>query len=129
MSKPVLLSIVELGGYPNFAPLYEQAGYEVHSVASVRKANSALKKLRPDVIVAEFNFQSDFRDRSSSLESLMATIQRLPKAPRIVVFYEKDQESFLPRLTNVYPVSAAIPFPIDEAVLKAVIGGASETAR
>lgn len=25
-SNGILLSIVELGGYPNFAPLYEQAG-------------------------------------------------------------------------------------------------------
>ena len=117
MGKPVLLSIVELGGYPNFTPLYEQAGYEVHTVSSVRKANSALKKLQPAVVVAEFNFQSDFRDRSSSLESLMATLQRLPVAPRVVVFYEKEQAGFLPRLTNVYPVSGALSFPVDERLL------------
>ena len=33
-----LLSIVEFGGYPNFTPLYENAGYAVTSVVSVRKA-------------------------------------------------------------------------------------------
>ena len=33
-----LLSVTELGGYPNFAPLYESAGYAVTSVVSVRKA-------------------------------------------------------------------------------------------
>ena len=33
-----LLAIIELGGYPNFTPLYESAGYAVTAVVSVRKA-------------------------------------------------------------------------------------------
>ena len=27
MARPILLSIVEMGGYPNFKPLYEKAGF------------------------------------------------------------------------------------------------------
>ena len=73
-AKRTLLSIIELGGYPNFTAVYQQAGFTVESVASVRKALGLLKKINPDVIVAEFNFQSDFRDRSSSLESLLAVL-------------------------------------------------------
>ena len=65
-TKRILLSIIELGGYPDFKPLYRRAGFEVETVSSVRKALGLMKKLSPDVIVAEFNFQSDFRDRSSS---------------------------------------------------------------
>ena len=57
-ARRTLLSIIELGGYPNFTPLYQQAGYTVESVTSVRKALGLLKKINPDVIVAEFNFQS-----------------------------------------------------------------------
>ena len=30
--KPLLLSIIEVGGYPDFAPLYRQLGYEVCGV-------------------------------------------------------------------------------------------------
>ena len=30
MAKRILLSVVEMGGYPNFKPLYEQAGFEVY---------------------------------------------------------------------------------------------------
>lgn len=116
-SPRLLLSIVELGGYPDFKPLYRQAGYEVESVASVRKALGLLKKLVPDVIVAEFNFQSDFRDRTSSLESLLAVVQRSPKT-KVIVLYEKDHAHQLTRLTANFPIHEALAFPIDPACLE-----------
>ncbi len=121
-----LLSIIELGGYPDFKLLYQRAGYEVESVASVRKALGLLKKLDPDVIVAEFNFQSDFRDRTSSLESLLAAVQRAPKT-RVIVFYEKEHEHQLVKLTSRFPIHDSLAFPIDtarlEASLRRVIDG------
>lgn len=88
-SRPILLSIVELGRYPDFRALYERAGYAVASAKSVRKALTLMKTLRPEVIVTEFNFQSDFRDRTSSLESSLAAVQTLPNV-RVIVFYEKE---------------------------------------
>ena len=84
--EKLLLSIIELGGYPNFTPLYKSLGYEVAVETRMRKALGFLKQHQPDVIVAEFNFQSDFRDRTSSLESLLAVVQRMP-ATRVIVFY------------------------------------------
>jgi len=36
-NKPVLLSIIELGGYPDFSVLYGNNGYEVVTTDSVRK--------------------------------------------------------------------------------------------
>ena len=89
MARPVLLSIVEMGGYPNFRPLYERAGFEVVVENRMRKAMSTIKKLKPRVIVAEFNFQSDFRDRTSSLESMLSVVERLPDT-RVIVFYDRE---------------------------------------
>jgi DNA-binding NtrC family response regulator len=111
-SKPTLLSITELGGYPDFTPLYRQAGYDVESVASVRKALTLLKKSQPDVIVAEFNYQSDFRDRTSSLESLLAVVQRSPKT-KVIVFYENEYAHQLAKLQLRLPVYEAFAYPID----------------
>ncbi len=115
-TKPRLLSIIELGGYPNFTPVYQQAGYTVESVASVRKAIASLKKASPDVIVAEFNYQSDFRDRTSSLESLLAVVQRMPQT-RVILFYEKEHEHQLVKLTSRFPIHEALSYPIDSAKL------------
>ena len=114
--EKLLLSIIELGGYPNFTPLYKSLGYEVAVETRMRKALGFLKQHQPDVIVAEFNFQSDFRDRTSSLESLLAVVQRMP-ATRVIVFYEKEFTSQFEKLRSRLPVCDALTFPIEESAL------------
>jgi len=115
-----LLAVIELGGYPNFRRLYESLGFTVHVETSVRNALRAMKKIEPAVIVAEFNFQSDFRDRTSSLESLLSTVQRMPKCD-VVIFYEQEFAHQLEKLTGQYPVTATLAFPIDEQELKSAL--------
>ena len=112
----ILLSIVEIGGYENYSELYESKGFKVEIVSSMRKAIKILKKMTPKVIVAEFNFQSDFRDRTSSLESLMASVQARNDV-RVIVFYEQEQRKQLERLLDIFEVYETIAFPIDEQQL------------
>ncbi len=121
MSKPKLLAIVELGGYPNLMPLYQLLGFEVDLVNSQRKARSYLKKTVPDVIVAEYNYQTDFRDRSSNLETLMAILQKHPDV-RLIVFYLPQHSDKFERFKARFPVQAAIPFPVSEAAVKRALG-------
>ena len=116
MLAPILLSIVEIGGYANFAPLYTQKGFATEQADSMRKATKLLKKIKPAVVVAEFNFQSDFRDRTSSLETLMAAVQCIPEC-KVIVFYEKEQRPQLERLLAVFDVFETIAFPIEEPAL------------
>lgn len=120
-ARPALLSIIELGGYPNFSPVYERAGFDVIVERSVRKALARLKQARPQVIVAEFNFQSDFRDRTSSLESLLAVVQRTP-GTRVIVFYEREQEHQLAKLRARFPIHAALSYPIAPERLAEAVG-------
>ena len=115
--KKLLLSIIELGGYPNFTPLYEELGFEVEIATRMRKALGILKKRQVDVIVTEFNFQSDFRDRSSSLESWLAVVQRLPDT-RVIVFYEKEFSPQFDKLRTRLPVHHALMFPVEESALR-----------
>jgi hypothetical protein len=116
----LLLSIVELGGYPNFTPLYRELGYEVAVETRMRKAISYLKRRTPDVIVAEFNFQSDFRDRTSSLESLLAVVQRTPGI-RVIVFYEEEYRPQFEVLQARLPVHHAHAYKVDEADVRACL--------
>lgn len=119
-----LLSVIELGGYPNFTRLYETAGFVVQMEKSVRNAIRAMKKVPPAVVVAEFNFQSDFRDRTSSLESLLSTVQRLENC-QVIVFYEKEYQQQLEKLTAQYELYATLAFPVDEAELERLLQAAS----
>jgi len=118
--EKTLLSIVEMGGYANFSKLYSSKGYAVESVNSMRKAIKFLQKNCPEIIVAEFNFQSDFRDRTSSLESLMAAVQGMSDT-KVIVFYEQEQRKQLDRLLAVFHVYETIAFPVNEQILSTTL--------
>lgn len=114
----VLLSVIEIGGYPDFTALYESFGYRVLKTESIRKAVKLIRQHKPQVIVAEFNFQSDFRDRTSSLETLMSCTQGAVDIS-VIVFYEKEFESHYQRFLNSCSVAASLTFPISEQQLQA----------
>jgi DNA-binding NtrC family response regulator len=111
--NPILLSIVELGGYPDFSPLYQQAGFEVVKTDSVRKAVKLIRAHKPSVLVAEFNFQSDFRDRTSSLETLLSSSQGVSDVS-MIVFYEKEYRQHYEKFLARHDVFESLEFPIDE---------------
>ena len=116
-ARPRLLAIIELGGYPNLLPLYRRLSFDTEVVNSQRKAQAALKKRLPDVIVTEYNFQSDFRDRTSNLETLMAYLQRHPGV-KVIAFFQPE---FLPKFEAMnarFPLFAAIPLPVTEAAVE-----------
>jgi hypothetical protein len=118
-----LLAIMELGGYPNLLPLYQRLGLDVDVVNSQRKARAYLKKAIPDVIVAEYIFQSDFRDRTSNLETLMAVLQKHPQV-KVVVFYLPEQAEKLAMLEQRFPLFAKIAFPIQPDAVETVLRAA-----
>ena len=120
MSKKLLLAVIELGGYPDFRDLYQQFGYEVVIESSMRKALALLKKEKVDVIVAEFNYQHTFRDRLSSLESIIAVAQTNEQI-EFVVLYEKEFENHLDKLRRQFKFSVEVAFPIDEVKMKAAL--------
>jgi len=116
-SEPLLLAVSEIGGYPNFTPLYERLGYQVITETSMRKVLKFLKKNTPKIVVAEFNYQSDFRDRTSSLESMMSVIQRNPET-KVVIFYDNEHKNQLAKLEARYTLSKTLSFPILEDELE-----------
>jgi len=115
-----LLAITELGGYPDFSELYEKLGFQVDSVNGMRKALRSLKQNNYNVIVAEFNFQSDFRDRTSSLETLMAVLQQLDDV-NVIIFYEKEYLHQFEKLRARFSFHAEIAYPIEKNQLQSVI--------
>ncbi len=123
--QPILLAITECGGYPDFTSLYQESGYQVVKTDSVRKAVKLIRQHKPSVMVAEFNFQSDFRDRTSSLETLLSSSQGIVDA-QMVVFYEKEYEPQYQRFLQSFSVSASLTFPVDEADLRLALDGISK---
>jgi DNA-binding NarL/FixJ family response regulator len=119
---PVLLNVIELLGYPNLRPLFERLGYRVLTEFAVRKAISLLRKEKPAVIVADFYFQPDFRDRVSNLESLLAAAQS-HKDVKVVVLYEAPHAHALERLRQRFRIDAALTLPAREDELEGLLAG------
>ena len=117
MNEKSLLALVELGGYPDFSELYKKSGFSPETVDSMRKALRNFKKNAYAVIVAEFNFQSDFRDRTSNLETLMAVVQQMDEV-KVIIFYEKEYEHQFEKLRERFSFHAELAYPIDEEKLK-----------
>jgi hypothetical protein len=115
-----LLSIVELGGYPDFTRLFHEYGYNTTVELSMRKALARLKKERMDVIFAEFNYQHAFRDRLSSLESLIAVVERDPSV-NVVVFLEPEFSFKFKILQEKYAFFSALKLPVNESVVRGVL--------
>ncbi|MEJ2686387.1 MAG: hypothetical protein P8124_04115 [Gammaproteobacteria bacterium] len=114
----ILLSIVELGGYPDFSPLYRRAGFEVERVTSMRKALSALPSLRPAVVVSEFVYSPMYSTRVSNLESLFAGLQRSAPEARLIVFFDQENVQHLDSLRSQFPIFETLPFPVSEDALR-----------
>lgn len=76
-------------------------------------------------MVAEFNFQSDFRDRTSSLETLLSSTQGVTDAS-MVVFYEKEFWPQYQRFLKSFDVAVSLPFPVEEPQLRSALQALSQ---
>jgi len=74
------------------------------------------------VIVCEYNFQSDFRDRTSNLETLMAVLQKMPDT-RLVVFYMPEHQPKFNQVQQRFDIYAALTFPVDVYELETQLAG------
>lgn len=119
-SRPLLLMVNAFIGTASFKSIYQQLGYEVVTEWSERKAISLVRKTPPAVVVADFYHQTDFRDRLSNLESLLATTQRSPQT-RVLVFYEPAHQAILDKVRQRLRIDVALALPVEEEALRTVL--------
>ncbi|MEQ1661628.1 MAG: hypothetical protein ABL877_02930 [Thiobacillus sp.] len=117
MSAPTLLMVNAFIGTAGYKKLYQELGYQVAAEWTERKAIAFVRKTPPAVLVADFFHQSDFRDRLSNLESLLATAQASPTT-KILVFYEAAHQTVLDTVSARLRVDVALPLPVAEAHLR-----------
>ena len=119
-SLPSLLAVNAFIGTAGYKKLYQELGYAVVTEWSERRAISLVRKNPPAVIVADFYHQSDFRDRLSNLESLLAAVQSAPNT-RILVFYETAHQAVLDKVSARLRIDAAFTLPVQEDRLRATL--------
>lgn len=121
-AAPSLLMVNAFIGTAGYKRLYQELGYTVVTEWSERKAISLVRKAPPAVIVADFYHQSDFRDRLSNLESLLATAQVAPNT-KILVFYEAAHQDVLNTVSARLRIDVALCMPVQENQLRSALQG------
>ena len=119
-TPPRLLMLNAFIGTAGYKKLYQELGYSVVAEWSERKAISLVRKSPPAVIVADFYHQTDFRDRLSNLESLLAAVQSAPDT-RILVFYETAHQAVLDKVSARLRIDAALTLPVQEGQLRDIL--------
>lgn len=116
-----LLSIVEIGGYPDFSNLYKKHGYMLLTANTLRQGLKIIKKEKPNIVVAEFNYSPTYGSRISNFESLFATIQKENPQCKIIALVEKEHEDKLKQLENRVALAAKLVFPVDVSKMEACL--------
>ena len=123
MSK--LLFVIEFGGFSLRLDDFKKAGHTVEFAKSMRKALPLLKKMQPDLLVAEFNYTSQFRDRDSNLDTILTQIQSRSPHTEVIAFVEEEQKIHFERLKSRFPqIVGELYFPFDDNALSQSIAKA-----
>lgn len=115
-----LLVVTEFLAHAKLPKLYQQLGFDVTNEWQVRKAISLLRKIKPDVVVADFYHQPDFRDRLSNLESLLAAAQPMTDT-KILVLYEPENQAVLDKVRARMRIDQVLTMPVKEEELQSIL--------
>lgn len=118
MSKK-LLFFIDGGGFDDFSYLFIELGFKVDFETSQRHAVKLAKQNRYDVVVAEFSYNPEFRDRVSNIESLLATLTSHSPNAKIIILFDPINHPQLSQLAKRYHLDHSLPFPVLEPTLRA----------
>lgn len=113
--KPVLYAIVESPVHPNFSALYEDMGYELVVLNSMRKAMTQMKKQPPDYIVCEFfyGYGNNYAGINvSNLDVMLRSLQRYAPGAKVIAFVDKEESKYVSKLTDLFPLHAVLQYPV-----------------
>ena len=120
MSK--ILFVIEFGGFGLPLDQLAQQGHEIELAKNMRKALPLLKKIQPELLIAEFIYTSQFRDRDSNLDTILTQIQSQSPHTKVIAFVEKEQETHFDRLSKRFPeIKAGLFFPFEPEALQRLI--------
>ena len=126
-----LFSIIESPSHPRLSKIIAEMGYEEVQFTSVRKTLSALKKHKPDVIIADFIYAYSNNYASnhiSNLDTLLITLQKYPDYhPKFIFLSDKAELQYVERLINEYLSNSSghcvLGIPVADDDVRGVLGG------
>jgi hypothetical protein len=124
MPPPVIYSIIDTPGQPDFSKLYQRLGLTEIKHSSMRKAIGDLKRRKPDFVVAEFRFgygNNYAGVNISNLDVFLYSLQKYAPHARVIVTLDKNERRHLDKLTKIFPLHGSLTYPIVPAEMEALL--------
>ena len=124
MSTPILLSIVESKGHPDFCVLYERLGFDHQWVTSMRKAMSFVKTTPPDYVVAEFfyGYGNNYAGVNiSNLDVFLYSLEKFAPHAKVIALVSKAERQHAERLNEIIAYHGIAQYPVREADMEKLL--------
>jgi hypothetical protein len=125
MTSPLLFSILESPGHPNFSALYRQLGIEERRLPSQRKAVHGLIHHYRHSELAVFLYGIGDNDAGANLSNLdvfLASLQKFAPAARVILLVDKSQRPYVDKLAARFSLHATLEQPVALEAMAAVLG-------
>ena len=90
----------------------------------MRKAISALKKQKPDVVVAEFfyGFGNNYAGVNvSNLDVFLHSLQKYAPEAKVIVLVSKAEQGYVEKLAALFKLHAVLVEPVNPAEMQKVL--------
>lgn len=124
MPPPIVYSIIETPGQPDFSKLYQRLGFTEVRHSSMRKAIGELKRRKPDFVIAEFRYGygSNYAGVSiSNLDVFLYSLQKYAPQARVIVTLDKSERLYLDKLAQIFPLHGILTYPVAPAEMEALL--------
>ncbi len=116
-----LLFVNEYGLYPELVKALQSSGYAVTVEHMMRKAIKFIQRQNPELVVAEFWHDSQFRDRVGNIESMLAQIEGKHAQTKTIVICDPRWKEYLDKMLVAYEVDAVLMQPVTPEALLAEV--------
>ena len=112
-SAKTILFVTDYGIYPEISRALIASEHDVKIEHLMRKAIKVVKNNPPDLLIAEFFHEPQFRDRISNLESILSQIQRNCKKSKTLLLIYPEHKHWLPQLQEMFNIDSSLANDVD----------------
>lgn len=124
MPQPILFSIIESPTHPDFSAIYSRHNVNEIRLTSIRKAISALKQQKPDIVVGEFfyGYGNNYAGVNiSNLDVFLFSLQKYAPQARIILMVDKAERQHVDKLSSILPLHAVFTHPVSVVDFETVL--------
>ncbi len=122
--SPLIYSLIESPGHPDFAGLYARLGFRELKFSAMRKAIGALKKQPPDFVVGEFfyGWANNYAGVNiSNLDVFLHSLRKYAPQARVIVLAGKGDLPHVDKLAALFALHAVLAEPIAEVDMQSAL--------